>query len=41
MLPGHGPIAALLAAVTTAGVTRRPDLQLVISGRARKEQPCS
>jgi 2-amino-4-hydroxy-6-hydroxymethyldihydropteridine diphosphokinase len=41
VLPGHGPVATLLAAATTAGVSPRPDLRLVITGRARKEQSCS
>jgi 2-amino-4-hydroxy-6-hydroxymethyldihydropteridine diphosphokinase len=41
VLPGHGPIATLLAAVTTAGVVRRADLRLVVPALAREEQPCS
>jgi 2-amino-4-hydroxy-6-hydroxymethyldihydropteridine diphosphokinase len=41
VLPGHGPIATLLTAVTTAGVSRRADLRLVITRRAKEEQSCS
>lgn len=41
VLPGYGPVATLLAAVTTAGVSRRSDLRLVITRRAREEQSCS
>jgi 2-amino-4-hydroxy-6-hydroxymethyldihydropteridine diphosphokinase len=41
VLPGHGPVATLLAAVTTAGVFRRADLRLVVTRRAKEEQSCS
>jgi 2-amino-4-hydroxy-6-hydroxymethyldihydropteridine diphosphokinase len=41
VLPGHGRVAGLLAAVPTTGMVRRPDLRLVIGRRAREEQPCS
>jgi 2-amino-4-hydroxy-6-hydroxymethyldihydropteridine diphosphokinase len=36
-LPGHGTVAGLLAAVSTAGVDRRGDLHLVARDRTTKE----
>jgi 2-amino-4-hydroxy-6-hydroxymethyldihydropteridine diphosphokinase len=35
VLPGHGRVADLLAAVDTAGVTRRDDLSLLVGGDRR------
>lgn len=43
VLPGHGPVAGLLDAVSTAGLQRRPELRLSLPGRhglAQTGPPC-
>jgi 2-amino-4-hydroxy-6-hydroxymethyldihydropteridine diphosphokinase len=42
VLPGHGPVSALLAAVGTYGVRRVPELRLSVPGATAKEAdaPC-
>jgi 2-amino-4-hydroxy-6-hydroxymethyldihydropteridine diphosphokinase len=35
VLPGHGPVSALLAGLDLAGVVRRDDLTLLVGGAAR------